>query len=113
VRFPLCPPMKVYTTYYSHQSVLTGKNYSEGWFIWLSPDGAKGRFQDQMVCHVINDIYNTNGETHGYLWRMLPNNLINGWMNTGCWYKTQEEAMTKAMAFIDEELKYLEKKTAL
>lgn len=91
--------MKLYTTYYSHQSVATSKNYSEGWFIWLSPGGS-----DQMVCHVINDIYNCNGHSHGYRWRMMSNTLINGWLSSMGWYKTQEEAMSKAMAFIDGEL---------
>jgi hypothetical protein len=98
---------KIYTTYYTKQSWVTGKNYDEGWFIWLSPEGSINRSDDFMVCHVINDTYNTNGETHGYAWNMIPNRLINGWLRPRGWYKTQEEAMNKAFSFINEELNRL------
>lgn len=98
---------KTYTTYYSHQSVVTGKNYSEGWFIWLSPAESIDRSNDFIVCHVVNDIYNYSGESHGFMWSMSPNRLINGWMNPHIWYKNQEEAMNKALSFINEELNRL------
>lgn len=100
---------QIYTTYYSEKSICTGKICHEGWFIWLEPPGSARRDKDQMVCHVINDIYNTDGQSHGYSWRMMVNDYINGWLAPHKWYETKEEAMKKALNFIAEELERLEK----
>lgn len=104
---------QLYTTYYSETSICTGKVCSEGWFIWLEPPGSINRDKDQMICHIINDIYNTSGQSHGYLWRMMCNSYINGWLSPHIWYKTKEEATDKALNFIIEELARFEKKNEI
>lgn len=101
------------TTSYSYTSICTGKVYEEGWFIWmrvLNPSNVVDDRDEVMICHIINDTYNTNGDTHGYLWRMVLNPYINGWLSPHHWYKTKEEALEAALKFIDREISYVSQK---
>lgn len=93
--------------YHSEESICTGKLYSEGWLIWLTPKGSSDVYERSIVCHVINDIFNSNEESHGYSWHMLPNRYINGSMNPLIWYASKNDAMNAAMKFIKREITYV------
>jgi hypothetical protein len=97
--------LELYNTSYSETCICSGKICSEGWFILIKTAGNPNKWDDEMLCHLYNDFYNRDGGTHGYSWRIMANSYMIP-MSPLIWYKTKEEALSGAMRYIKDILRW-------